>query len=50
MSHPSSQQQTKEGAKKYLTVQDQINWQLEIDKIMEDEIFDGYYAIQSSER
>ncbi len=33
-----------------MTVQSQINWQLDIDKIKEGEIFEGYYAIQSSEK
>ncbi|GAB6184114.1 hypothetical protein JCM13991_18550 [Thermodesulfovibrio hydrogeniphilus] len=40
----------KRGGKRYITSKDQINWQLDIDRIKEDERFDGYYAIQSSEK
>jgi len=40
----------KRGEKKYLKGSGDINWILDDEAIKKDEIFDGYYAIQTSEK
>jgi len=40
----------KRGGKKYLKSSRDVNWVLDEEAIRKDEIFDGYYAIQTSER
>jgi len=40
----------KRGGKKYLKSSEEVNWVLDEEAIKKDEMFDGYYAIQTSER
>ncbi|MCK5768681.1 MAG: hypothetical protein KAH35_09980 [Candidatus Atribacteria bacterium] len=40
----------KRGGKKYLKGSKDINWTLDDEAIKKDEIFDGYYGIQTSEK
>jgi transposase len=40
----------KRGGKKYLKSSEDVNWVLDEEAIKKDEMFDGYYAIQTSEK
>lgn len=40
----------KKGGKKYLKGSPDINWTLDIEAIKKDELFDGYYGIQTSQK